>query len=76
MAKDQSVYTLIWGILLAAMGVALFFRIPQVMPQIAQIEQFVPLKPFIRFSFYLMAVLLLIGGGRKIYQFIKDRPKP
>ncbi len=76
MAKDQSVIQFIWGILLAAMGVALLFRIPQVMPRITQIEQFSHLKPFIGFCFYLMAVILLAGGCRKIIQFIKHRPKP
>ena len=58
---------LVWGALLVAAGIGLFFRIPQVMPQIRQIEYFVAVIPFIYFCFYFMAVFLIAGGLRKLY---------
>jgi len=58
---------LVWGLLLVMAGVGLFFRIPQVMPQIRQIESFSGAVPFIYFCLYFMAVFLIAGGGRKLY---------
>lgn len=62
---------LVWGVLLVTAGVGLFFRIPEVMPQVRQIEYFVGVMPFIYFCFYFMAVFLIAGGVKKIYQNYK-----
>jgi len=62
---------LVWGALLVTAGVGLFFRIPEVMPQVRQIEYFVGVMPFIYFCFYFMAVFLIAGGAKKIYQNYK-----
>ena len=75
MAKMESSGQLIWGMMLVGMGLALVYRIPQVMPRILQIEQFSELRPFLYFCFYLMAVLLIGGGGWKIYLWMKPRLK-
>ncbi|MBU0987733.1 MAG: hypothetical protein KKH68_10835 [Proteobacteria bacterium] len=56
-----------WGVALFLAGVGVFFRIPQVMPKIEKIEQFSSVMFFVRFSFYLIAVLLVGGGTKKIY---------
>lgn len=58
---------LIWGALLVLAGVGLIFRIPQVMPQIEQIEYFAAVIPFIYFCMYFVAVFLIAGGARKLY---------
>jgi hypothetical protein len=55
-----------WGIALVLAGVGVLYRIPQVMPRIMQIEQFSAAAGFLYFCFYLMAVILIVGGGRKI----------
>ena len=65
--NDKSKLQLVWGVLLVTAGVGLFFRIPQVMPQIRQIESFSGAIPFIYFCLYFMAVFLIAGGARKIY---------
>ncbi|MGD9133632.1 MAG: hypothetical protein PVF78_08310 [Desulfobacterales bacterium] len=72
MAKKKSTVQLIWGILLLLAGVGVLFRIPQVMPEIKKIEHFAPYMLFIYFCFYLLAVLLIAGGGKKIYHYIKQ----
>jgi hypothetical protein len=71
--KQKSTLQLIWGLLLLMAGIGLFFRIPQIMPEIKKIEHFAPYMVFIYFCFYLIGVLLVVGGGRKIYNYLKKR---
>jgi hypothetical protein len=72
MADKKSTLQLIWGILLLTAGIGVFFRIPQVMPKIKEIEHFAPYMGFIYFCFYLLGILLIVGGGRKVYHYIKQ----
>lgn len=60
-----------WGIALVLAGLGVIYRIPQVMPKIKQIEQFAAASGFVYFCFYLMAVVLIIGGGKKIYTNVR-----
>ena len=70
--KNKIYFQLIWGILLLLAGVGVFFRIPQVMPQIKTIETFASIIGFIYFCFYLLGFLLILGGGKKIYANLKE----
>lgn len=63
---------LIWGIMLLLAGIGIFFRIPQIMPEIRKIEHFASYIPFIYFCFYLVGILLVVGGGRKVYHYLKQ----
>ena len=65
--KNKPVIQFISGIALTLAGIGVFYRIPQVMPKVEQIQQFSSVIGFIRFSFYLMGVLLIGGGLKKIY---------
>jgi len=76
MIKNADKTQIIWGVALVVMGTALFFRIPRVMPQIKQIEQFSSVTYFIQFCMYLMGVLLISGGARKIYMCLMKEPGP
>lgn len=60
-----------WGVALVLAGVGVIYRIPQVMPKITQIEQFAAASGFVYFCFYMMAVILITGGGKKIYTHLK-----
>jgi Ni,Fe-hydrogenase I cytochrome b subunit len=74
--KNKVVVQLIWGIALTLAGIGVFIRIPQVMPRIEEIEQFASVMFFIRFSLYLLGMLLIGGGLKKIYinsAIFKDR---
>jgi len=74
--KNKVVVQIIWGIALTLAGIGVFFRIPQVIPRIEKIEQFASVTVFIRFSFYLLGMLLIGGGLKKIYinfGLFKDR---
>jgi hypothetical protein len=71
--KQKSKIQFIWGILLLMAGVGVFFRIPQIMPEIKKIEHFAPYIGFIYFCFYLSGILLIVGGGKKVYNYLKSR---
>lgn len=75
MDKNKIYFQLIWGILLLLAGVGVFFRIPQVMPQIKTIETFASIIEFIYFCFYLLGFLLILGGTKKIYANLKELKK-
>ena len=67
MSKNRIIIQMTWGVLLVAAGIGVFYRIPQVIPRIEKIEQFSSVMIFIRFCFYLIGILLLGGGLKKIY---------
>jgi len=69
--KGKPTLQVIYGIALTLAGIGVFYRIPQVMPRIEQLQQFSSVIGFIRFSFYLMGVLLIGGGLKKIYENYK-----
>jgi uncharacterized membrane protein HdeD (DUF308 family) len=73
--KPKSKIQLTWGILLLMAGIGVFFRIPQIMPEIKKIEHFEPYMLFIYFCFYLIGILLIVGGGKKVYNYMKSRNK-
>ncbi len=55
------------------MGIGVFYRIPQVMPDIEKIEQFASMIVYIRFCFYLIGILLIGGGAKKIHTHYKHK---
>ena len=59
----------IWAIALILAGIGVFYRVPQVLPKVAQIDQFSDVMGIVRFCFYLMGVLLIGGGIMKIIRF-------
>lgn len=72
MLKNRNVVQLVWGIALVLAGIGVFFRIPYVMPKVEKIEQFVGVIFFIRVSFYLLGILLVSGGAKKIFDHTKN----
>lgn len=62
---------MIWGCALILIGVAVFFRIPQVMPKLAEMGQSATTVGFIRICFYLMGIVLVGGGLKKIMNHLK-----
>lgn len=71
MGNNKKRLQLMWGIALLLAGIGVFFRIPQVMPKIEAIRHFSFVLPFIRICFYLMGIMLTVGGGKKIYLYFK-----
>ena len=71
MTKNKTIFQNFWGVALVLAGIGVFYRIPQVMPKIEQIEQFSSVSYFIRFCFYFMGAILIGGGSKKIFNNYK-----
>jgi Ni,Fe-hydrogenase I cytochrome b subunit len=63
---------LIWAIVLILAGLGVFLRIPQVMPRIEQFHRFAEASGFIRFCFYMLGILLIAGGCKKLYRLFRQ----
>jgi len=68
MDKNKIVTKIVWGVILTLAGIGVFFRIPQVMPKIEKIEYFSSFMYYIQFCFYLLGILLIWGGVKRIYE--------
>ena len=64
---ETTQFQIVWGIILILAGIGVFYRIPQVMPKLAEIETFASITPFIKFCFYFIGIVLFCGGIKKIY---------
>jgi hypothetical protein len=73
MAKNNKNIQLVWGVALVLAGIGVFFRIPQVMPEIQKIEHFSSAIFLIRCCFYFLGVLLIGGGAKKLYDNYQKR---
>ncbi|MDY0161748.1 hypothetical protein [Desulfobotulus sp.] len=73
MTKDnKNPLDILWAMALIGAGIGVFIRIPQVMPGILEMEIFAGSGFFIRLCFYLMGIILIGGGVRKLwYRFFK-----
>ena len=60
-----------YGILLIAVGLGVFYRIPQVVLQVETIEFFRQKLFLVRSSFYILGGLLILAGGIRIYRNYK-----
>lgn len=67
--RSKNTVQIVWGTALILVGVAVFFRIPQVIPQLVQMGQSSTTVWFVRICFYLMGFLLVGGGIKKFVQY-------
>jgi hypothetical protein len=67
MAKNKIFVQIVWGGALVLAGIGVFWMIPQKMAQIETIGSYSSALGLIRFCFYLIGVLLIGGGSKKIY---------
>jgi len=65
--KQVNQVQVVWGVALVLAGLGVFYRIPQVMPNIEQIPRFAAASGFIRFCFYFIGVFLIGGGCKKLF---------
>lgn len=72
MDKSRAIFQVIWGVLLLLMGALLFIQVPEVMERITRIEYHRFVIWSIRVVIYLIALLLIGGGARKIYENYKQ----
>ena len=72
-SQSKNNVQIVWGAALILVGVAVFFRIPQVIPQLVKMGQSNTTVLFIRICFYLMGILLVGGGVKKIVQCVRPQ---
>ncbi len=73
MAAPGKNVQLVWAVALILAGLGVFYRIPQVMPRVREIAYFSWIMPFIYFCFYLMGILLVGGGVKKLIGLYRRR---
>lgn len=66
MADNRQSFQTVWGVALVLAGIGVFYRIPQVMPQIEAAGYFSDALGFVRFCFYFLGAALIFGGGKKL----------
>lgn len=65
---DKKRFGLLYGLVLIFVGIALFFRAPQVLTEIASIEYFAAKLGVIRFCLYALGTFLVAAGALRIYK--------
>ncbi|WP_319410038.1 hypothetical protein [uncultured Desulfosarcina sp.] len=65
--KQVNQAQVVWAVALILAGLGVFYRLPQVMPNIEQIPIFASASGLIRFCFYFMGLFLIGGGCKKLY---------
>jgi len=64
MTRKETLFQLVWGIVLTSAGVMMFINIPQKLEEIRQ--YFSSSIGFLRFCLYTISILLVFGGVKKI----------
>ena len=75
MPDNKTIIQIVWGVVLSAAGLGVFFAIPQKMAEIEKSGFFSSNLFFIKFSFCLIGLLLLGGGIKKIFKNCRDLHK-
>ncbi len=68
---DKKNFQFYYGIVLTAVGLGVFYRIPQVMPKVEAIEFFSQKLLAVKVSFYLLGAFLVLAGAIRIYKNYK-----
>ena len=68
---DKQKLTFYYGIILIAVGLAVFVRVPQVIPQIETIEFFKNKIGIVKFCSYFLGCLLVLAGGIRVVKNYK-----
>lgn len=57
---------MIWGFALTLMGIAVFFRIPEIFEKLKVNPIISSGKIYVQFCFYFISLVLIVGGIKKI----------
>jgi hypothetical protein len=63
---NRKKFTFFYGIVLIAVGLGVFYRIPAVMPQVAAIDFFSNKLGLVKFCFYILGIFLVIAGAVRV----------
>ncbi len=65
---DKSKFTFYYGIVLIAVGIGVFIRIPEVVAQVATIAFFANKIGIVKFCFYALGCMLIVAGVIRVYK--------
>ncbi len=65
---DKKKFAFYYGIVLIAVGLGVFYRIPEVTQQVANIAFFSNKLFIVRFCFYMLGMFLVIAGSIRVYK--------
>ncbi|MEE4364475.1 MAG: hypothetical protein V2J08_11105 [Desulfotignum sp.] len=65
---DKKKFAFYYGIVLIAIGLGVFYRIPEVTEQVANIVFFSNKLLIVRFCFYMLGIFLVIAGSIRVYK--------
>lgn len=68
---DKKKFHFYYGIVLLLVGLGVFYRIPQVMPQIETIAFFRQKLLLVKATFYILGILLVMAGAIRMYKNYK-----
>ena len=65
---DKKKFAFYYGIVLIAVGLGVFYRIPEVTERVANIAFFSSKLLIVRFCFYMLGIFLVIAGSIRVYK--------
>lgn len=65
---DKNKLTFYYGIILIAVGIGVFIRIPEVVAQVATIEFFANKIGIVKFCSYALGCMLIVAGVIRVYK--------
>ena len=68
---DKKKINFYYGIVITIVGIAVFYRIPQVMPKIETIEFLSQKLVVVKACFYILGALLILAGSIRIFKNYK-----
>ncbi len=71
MTGNKDSIHLVYGIALILVGVGVFFKVPLIMQDVEDLEYFSSVPILIRLCFYLIGIILIGGGSKKIFRIYK-----
>ncbi len=69
---DRKKFTFFYGVVLIAVGLGVFYRIPSVMPQVAAIDFFSNKLGLVKFCFYILGIFLIIAGAIRVHKTMNN----
>ncbi len=68
---DKKKFTLYYGIILIAVGLGVIYRVPEVMVKVETIEFFSQKMLLVKSCSYILAALLILAGGIRVFKNYK-----
>jgi hypothetical protein len=68
---DKKKFAFYYGIVLIAVGLGVFYRIPEVTARVATIEFFSSKLFVVRFCSYMLGIFLVIAGSIRVFKNYK-----